>query len=73
MKQTTEIIGLLKSHYVDAGQLDQKRLTDATIGGLAEGAWCRRAAAQRRGGESEAGRRDPSAHARPAIGARRDH
>jgi len=34
LKQTTEIIGLLKSHYVDAGQLDQKRLTDATVSGL---------------------------------------
>jgi len=34
LKQTTEIIGLLKSHYVDASQLDQKRLTDATVNGL---------------------------------------
>jgi C-terminal processing protease CtpA/Prc len=34
LKQTTEIIGLLKSHYVDAGRLDQKRLTDATVSGL---------------------------------------
>ncbi|MBM3858851.1 MAG: hypothetical protein FJ395_04290 [Verrucomicrobia bacterium] len=34
LKQTTEIIGLLKSHYVDANRLDQKRLTDATVAGL---------------------------------------
>ncbi len=34
LKQTTEIIGLLKSHYVDAGQLDGKQLGDATITGL---------------------------------------
>jgi hypothetical protein len=34
LKQTAEIIGLLKTHYVDAAQLDGKRLTDATVGGL---------------------------------------
>jgi C-terminal processing protease CtpA/Prc len=32
--QTTEIINLLKSHYVDRDQLDQKLLNDATVGGL---------------------------------------
>jgi len=32
--QTTEIINLLKSHYVDRDKLDQKLLNDATVGGL---------------------------------------
>jgi C-terminal processing protease CtpA/Prc len=31
---TTELIGLLKSHFVDSDQLDAKRLTDATVSGL---------------------------------------
>lgn len=34
LQQTTEIIGLLKSRYVDGSQLDQKQLSDATISGL---------------------------------------
>jgi len=34
LQQATEIIGLLKTHYVDGAQLDPKRLTDATVGGL---------------------------------------
>lgn len=34
LKQTTEILGLLKSHYVNAGQLDPKQVTDATVAGL---------------------------------------
>ncbi|MCX7887886.1 MAG: S41 family peptidase [Verrucomicrobiae bacterium] len=34
LQQTAEIISLLKSNYVDAGQLDAKRLTDATVGAL---------------------------------------
>lgn len=32
--QTAELIGLLKSHFVDSDQLDGKRLTDATVSGL---------------------------------------
>ena len=34
LPQTTEIIGLLKAHYVDSDRLDQQRLTDATVAGL---------------------------------------
>jgi hypothetical protein len=32
--QTTEVIRLLKSHFVDSDRLDAKLLTDATVGGL---------------------------------------
>jgi Peptidase family S41 len=34
LRETTQVIDLLKSHYVDHDKLDQKLLNDATVGGL---------------------------------------
>src|SRR5712671_7757081 len=34
LQQTTEIIDVLKSHYVDKDKLDQKSLNDATAAGI---------------------------------------
>ena len=34
LQETKEIIGVLKSRYVDSDRLDSQRLTDATVGGL---------------------------------------
>lgn len=34
LRPTTEVIGLLKSHYVDHDKLDQKLLNDATVSGI---------------------------------------
>jgi len=34
LQQTSEIIDVLKSHYVDKDKLDQKSLNDATVAGI---------------------------------------
>ncbi len=34
LRETSQVIDLLKSHYVDHDKLDQKLLNDATVGGL---------------------------------------